>query len=94
MIKEVTKIVYETKNGPGGGGEESDCGCLTGDRLQVVWNKLFKLSGPSSDHCITEEEFVGMVAKSFSKNCGNLMPNLRASTDSIETVTTMDTNAK
>jgi hypothetical protein len=81
VIKEVTKIVYENKGGAAGG-EESDCGCLTGDRLQVVWNKLFKLSGPSSDTCITEEEFVGMISKSFVKNSGALMPNLRASTDS------------
>ena len=94
VIKEVTKIVYESKGGAGGGGEDSDCGCLTGDRLQVVWNKLFKLSGPSSDTCITEEEFVGMVAKSFSKNCGALMPDLRLSTDSMMTNSTMDTHAK
>jgi hypothetical protein len=86
VIKEVTKIVYETKAGVGG--EESDCGCLTGDRLQTVWNKLFKLSGPSSDSCITEEEFVGMIAKSFNKNASSLMPNLRGSIDSDMTMST------
>lgn len=84
VIKEVTKIVYQN-NGGGGAAEDSDCGCLTGDRLQTVWNKLFKLSGPSSDTCITEEEFVGMIAKSFSKNCTALVPSL--SQDSLNMTT-------
>ena len=69
VIKEVEKIVYQ---GGGGGGAESDCDCLTGTRLINVWNKIFKLSGPGSEECITEDQFVSMIAKSFKKNCAAL----------------------
>ena len=78
VIKEVERIVYQSRGGNGsgggggagaGGGYESDCDCLTSARLQSIWNKLFKLTGPTSSECLTEEQFVGMISKSFKKNC-------------------------
>lgn len=53
VIKEVERIVYQ--NGGGGGGADSDCDCLTSERLLGIWNGLFKLSGPTSTECLTEE---------------------------------------
>ena len=70
IIKEVEKIVYKTAEG--GGGEESECGCLTGDRFLTVWNNLFKLTGTGSNACITEEQFVGLITKSLARNSANL----------------------
>ena len=62
IIKEVEKIVYQGGGGgrgAGGGGaggmSDEDCDCLTGARFLAVWNKLFKLSGPSTEECITED---------------------------------------
>lgn len=71
VIKEVEKIVYQGGGG-GGGGMSDDCDCLTGARFLSVWNKLFKLSGPSTEECITEEQFISMISKSFNKNLSAL----------------------
>ena len=72
VIKEVEKIVYlggGGGRGAGGGGmSDEDCDCLTGARFLAVWNKLFKLSGPSTEECITEEQFISLISKSFNKN--------------------------
>ena len=61
VIKEVEKIVYQGGGGGRGAGggaggmSDEDCDCLTGARFLAVWNKLFKLSGPSTEECITED---------------------------------------
>ena len=34
----------------------------------TIWNKLFKLNGPTTTDCITEDQFVSMISKSISKN--------------------------
>lgn len=68
VIKEVERIVYQG----GGGMSDEDCTCLTGARFLAVWNKLFKLSGPSTDECITEEQFISLISKSFNKNLNAL----------------------
>ena len=73
VIKEVEKIVYQGGGGGGGGAmSDDDCGCLTGERFLSVWNKLFKLSGPSTNECITEEQFISLISKSFNKNLNAL----------------------
>lgn len=66
--KIIEKIIYEKVAGGGGGGAEEDCDCLTGARLINVWNKMFKISGPSTTECLTEEQFVSVLAKSFTAN--------------------------
>ena len=64
VIKEVEKIVYQYggKKGSGGLGfaggldeDSSECDCLTSARLMTIWNKLFKLNGPTTTDCLTEE---------------------------------------
>lgn len=69
VIKEVEKIVYQYGGkkgskweGSGGLGlaggldeESSECDCLTSARLMTIWNKLFKLNGPTTTDCLTEE---------------------------------------
>ena len=78
VIKEVEKIVYQGGGGGRGAGggaggmSDEDCDCLTGARFLAVWNKLFKLSGPSTEECITEDQFISLISKSFNKNLNAL----------------------
>ena len=74
VVKEVEKIVYQYggkskgTNGIGSGGSDSECDCLTSARLMSIWNKLFKLTGPTTTDCLTEEQFVTMISKNMNKN--------------------------
>jgi hypothetical protein len=104
IIKEVEKIVYINQGGKamsagggmgmGMGGLDSDCDCLTGARFLTVWNKLFKLSGAGSDECLTEEQFVNVISKSFKKNLAALeITDARTTVDSTDLARMSNTSA-
>jgi hypothetical protein len=66
VIKEVEKIVQI------GGGNESDCDCLTGAGFINIWNRIFKIQGIAGSACLTETQFIDLVSQSMISNVDSI----------------------